>query len=106
LTWDLLHAGKDSSSIVSEIYDPANYQAEEPPLEWKDIKTFIKSLENLKLMSYAVTSGGKPHIGYGHTGFDVEIGQLITMKKALALFEEDFAHHEKGVRELVKVTLN
>jgi hypothetical protein len=70
LTWDLLHDGKKSSSIKSEFYDPANYPSEEP-LEWMDIKTFIKSLENLKLISYEVTSGGKPHIGYGHTGSDV-----------------------------------
>jgi len=65
----------------------------------------IKEFEGLELKAYK-DSVGVVTIGYGHTGSDVYMGQVITESQAETLLKSDLAKFEKGVAELVKVPLN
>ena len=65
----------------------------------------IKHFEGLSLKAYK-DSVGVVTIGYGHTGPDVFMGQVITESQAESILKADFAKFEKGVAELVKVPLN
>ena len=44
-------------------------------------------------------------IGYGHTGLDVYIGQVITEPEAEAILRADLNKFEDDVNELITVTL-
>lgn len=65
----------------------------------------IKSFEGLKLTAYK-DSVGIPTIGFGHTGPDVFMGQVITESQADSILKADLTKFEKGVAELIKVPLN
>jgi lysozyme len=64
----------------------------------------IKSFEGLELKAYK-DSVGVVTIGYGSTGPHVSMGQSITETQAEALLLSDVTRFEKGVSDLVKVTL-
>lgn len=59
-------------------------------------KAKIKEMEGLRLKAYTCP-GGKPTVGYGHTGSDVVKGMTITQARADALFESDIARTEREV---------
>lgn len=65
----------------------------------------IKASEGLELKAYK-DSVGVVTIGYGHTGPDVFMGQVITAAQAEAILKADLMKFEKGIAELVKVPLN
>jgi lysozyme len=75
----------------------------------------IKSFESLRLRAYDDATGkdvppgsrakGILTIGYGHTGPDVFVGQIITPLQAEALLATDLAEVERGVNRLVSVDL-
>jgi lysozyme len=56
----------------------------------------IKRSESLRLRSYKCPAGILT-IGYGHTGKDVLMGQVIDATKAQELLERDLVHFSRGV---------
>lgn len=67
-------------------------------------KALIKSFEGCKLMPYK-DGGGIYTVGWGHTGAGCRPGFEITQEQADTLFDEDVAHFEKGVLDLVLVPI-
>lgn len=65
----------------------------------------IKSFEGLELKAYR-DAVNILTIGYGHTGSDVHEGQVITEQEAEELMKKDLERFEKGVSELIKVTIS
>ena len=75
----------------------------------------IKSFESLRLRAYDdadgkdVPAGGRAKgvltIGYGHTGNDVFVGQVITALQAESILAADIAAFERGVNRLVSTTI-
>ena len=65
----------------------------------------IKSFEGLKLSSY-VDAVGVLTIGYGHTGSNVYVNQVITEKEAEELLRHDLAVFEISVNKLISVPLD
>lgn len=65
----------------------------------------IETLEELRLKAY-LDPLGIPTIGYGHTGPDVHLGQVITKLQAEQLLQKDLAVAEGWVNAAVKVPLN
>lgn len=65
----------------------------------------IKSFEGLELKAYK-DSVGVLTIGYGSTGSHVTVGKVITKQEADDLLKQDVVRFEKGVSDLVKVSLN
>ena len=77
----------------------------------------IKSHEELRLLAYDdarpnyILRKGDPilgtlTIGYGHTGPEVKVGQVIDEAEAGRLLALDYQFAERATRELVKVQLN
>lgn len=64
----------------------------------------IKHFEGLRLDCYKCVAG-RSTIGWGHAGPAAKPGARITEAEAEALFQQDLAHAEKAVNELVKVPL-
>lgn len=60
----------------------------------------IKSFEGLRLKAYR-DSVNVLTIGYGHTGPDVRVGQVITEKEAERLLREDLGTAERGVESAI-----
>lgn len=56
----------------------------------------IKAYEGCKLKTY-ICPAGVPTIGYGHTGKDVKLGQIITQAQADSLFLRDIEPFEAWV---------
>lgn len=65
----------------------------------------IKRFEGVKLKAYRDIAGIWT-IGYGHTGPDVEPGQVITPARAEELLRMDLARFERGVGTLISVSVN
>lgn len=65
----------------------------------------VKSFEGLELKAYK-DSVGVLTIGYGSTGSHVSAGMIITKEQAEQLLKKDLERFEKGVSELVRVSLN
>jgi len=59
----------------------------------------IKENEGCKLQAY-LCPAKVPTIGYGHTGPEVKLGQVITIDRADALLAADLARFEDGVTHL------
>lgn len=66
---------------------------------------FIKRWEKLELEAY-LDGGGVLTIGYGHTGPDVKLGDVITEEEAEALLVADLAEAEDAVNDYVDVELD
>ena len=64
----------------------------------------IKNFEGLELKAYK-DSVGILTIGYGSTGSHVKSGMTITAEQAEELLKQDVSRFEKGVNDLVKVSL-
>lgn len=64
----------------------------------------IKEFEGLRLESYYCPSQILT-IGYGHTGPDVWVGQIITEPEAEKLLKDDLEIFERAVEELIDVDL-
>ena len=64
----------------------------------------IKEFEGLRLDSYYCSSGILT-IGYGHTGPDVWVGQLITEEQAEQFLRDDLEVFERAVEELIDIDL-
>jgi lysozyme len=62
--------------------------------------TLIKGFEGLELKAYRCPAGVLT-IGYGHTGMDVLVGQVITEAKATELLRRDMARFEAAVSRYV-----
>lgn len=58
----------------------------------------IKSFEGLRLKAYK-DAANIPTIGYGHTGPEVSMGQVITEAEAEAILRDDLDRFEKAVSE-------
>lgn len=65
----------------------------------------IKSFEGLELKAYKDVVGVLT-IGYGSVGPHVYEGQTITQAQAETLLRKDVERFEKGVTDLVKVSIN
>ena len=65
---------------------------------------FIADFEGKKLAAYKDIVGVVT-IGYGHTGPDVKMGQVITEQQALDLLAKDVSKFATGVTQLVKVPI-
>ena len=65
----------------------------------------IKNFEGLSLECYFCPSDVLT-IGYGHTGVDVYIGQVITEPEAEALLRADLNKFEDDVNRLITVSLS
>jgi len=65
-------------------------------------RKLIKDFEGCKFKAY-LDQGGKPTIGYGHTGPEVHLGQEISQCEADRLLENDLARTELGITKLLKV---
>jgi len=65
----------------------------------------IKSFEGLKLVSY-VDAVGVLTIGYGHTGSNVYVNQVITTKEAEDLLRRDLSAFELSVSKLISIPLD
>lgn len=65
----------------------------------------IKHFEGLRLDAYQDVAGIWT-IGYGHTGPDVEPGQVITEAEAEALLRQDLDRFERGVSDAVRVDID
>jgi lysozyme len=61
--------------------------------------------ESLRLIGYLPGPGDVPTNGWGHTGRDVWIGQVINRAQATIWLQEDTANAVRAVNELVKVPL-
>jgi len=64
----------------------------------------IKKFEGLRLSAYYCPAH-KLTIGYGHTGEDVREGMKITVEEAERILKKDCERFEKGVNEMVHVSL-
>jgi len=64
----------------------------------------IKKFEGMRLAAYYCPAH-KLTIGYGHTGKDVHDGMKITAEEAELLLKKDCERFEKGVNEMVHVSL-
>jgi len=64
----------------------------------------IRNFEGMRLLAY-VCPAGKLTIGYGHTGPDVSVGQVINAAKANELFMADVKECEEGLSAAVRVKL-
>ena len=64
----------------------------------------IKEFEGLRLESYFCASQVLT-IGYGHTGPDVWVGQVITEPEAEKLLRDDLEIFERAVEELIDIDL-
>lgn len=64
----------------------------------------IKDFEGLEIKAYK-DSVGVLTIGYGSTGNHVKLGMTITKEQAEELLKQDVSRFERGVNDLVKVTL-
>lgn len=64
----------------------------------------IKEHEGLRLTGYFCPAG-VPTIGYGHTGPDVKVGQVIKESTADALLELDLHNAEEDVERMATVPL-
>jgi lysozyme len=64
----------------------------------------LKKFEGCKLKTYRCVAGVLT-IGYGHTGKDVTEGMVITKDEAEKLLRNDLEKFEKGVVDLLKVTV-
>lgn len=62
----------------------------------------IQSFEGCELEAY-LDIAGIPTIGWGHTGPEVRLGQVITQAEADRLFDEDTDRFEAAVERLAKV---
>ena len=60
----------------------------------------IKEFEGCKLKAY-LCPAGIPTIGYGHTGPDVKIGDIITQPQAEKLLRQDLEKFADGVAKAV-----
>ena len=67
-------------------------------------RAFIQDFEKCRLMPYK-DGGGVWTVGWGHTGAGCRPGFEITQDQADAFFEDDVAHFEKGVLDLVMVPI-
>jgi lysozyme len=65
----------------------------------------IKHAEGLRLKAYKDPGRGILTIGYGHTGSDVDAGDVISKTKATQLLKSDLDRFESTVGKLVKVPL-
>jgi lysozyme len=65
----------------------------------------IKQFEGLKLEAY-LCPAGVPTIGYGQTGPDVKLGNVITESEAEDMLLKEYKHFEAEVKKLVKITIN
>lgn len=65
----------------------------------------IKQWEGLRLKAYRDTAGVLT-IGYGHTGPDVQINQIITEEQANTLLARDIERFEQAVEKTVATPLN
>ena len=66
---------------------------------------FIKQWEGLRLEAY-FCSGEALTIGYGHTGSDVFVGQVITKQEAEDLLKKDLVKYEDAVKKYINIALN
>jgi lysozyme len=66
--------------------------------------SLIQHFEGLRLKGY-LDPIGIPTIGYGHTGRDVKVGQIITGDEATRLLTIDLGHAEVTVANYVRVEL-
>jgi lysozyme len=64
----------------------------------------IKRWEGLELETY-MCPAGIPTIGYGHTGPEVQLGNIITTEEADRLLREDVKEAERGVENSVQAPL-
>lgn len=65
----------------------------------------IKSCEGCRLESY-LCPDGIPTIGYGHTGPETKLGQVITQHQAETILDLDLERFEKGVTALLKIPIS
>jgi lysozyme len=65
----------------------------------------IKQSEGLRTKAYA-DPAGMWAIGYGHTGADVNPGDVVSSTQAESLLKQDVGQAESAVRSMVKVPLN
>ncbi len=65
----------------------------------------VKEFEGCRLKAY-LDAVSKLTVGWGHTGDDVKPGMEITQEEADKLLEQDYAHHEAGVKKLLKRPVN
>jgi GH24 family phage-related lysozyme (muramidase) len=70
----------------------------------KEFEGLARRLPDGRIAAY-LDAVGIPTIGYGHTK-DVQIGQMIDVKKAEAFLLDDLEVAESGVENLVKVSLS
>jgi GH24 family phage-related lysozyme (muramidase) len=71
------------------------------PLIWLEpARKIVKEFEGCRLEAY-LCPAGKPTIGYGHTGLDVQLGRTITQQQAEALLELDLRRFATGVHDLI-----
>lgn len=68
-------------------------------------RKLIEQFEGLRLTAYA-DQRGIPTIGYGHTGPDVYLNEVITQEEADELLGIDLHHAEQAVMGAVKVPVN
>lgn len=61
--------------------------------------------ESLRLVGYLPGPGDVPTNGYGHTGADVWIGQVITKEQAIIWLQQDTLKAANAVNASVKVPL-
>lgn len=61
-------------------------------------RDLIKSFEGLRLKAY-LCPAGVATVGWGHTGPDVVVGQIITRERAEELLAIDLARFERFVEE-------
>lgn len=66
-------------------------------------RALIKAAEGKALQAYVCPAGVKT-IGYGHTGVDVKLGQVITEAQAEELLSRDLAKFEADVARLCPST--
>jgi GH24 family phage-related lysozyme (muramidase) len=71
------------------------------PLIWLEpARRIVKEFEGCRLQAY-LCSAGKPTIGYGHTGLDVQLGRTITQQQAEALLELDLRRFAAGIHDMI-----
>jgi GH24 family phage-related lysozyme (muramidase) len=71
------------------------------PLIWLEpARKIVKEFEGCRLQAY-LCSAGKPTIGYGHTGLDVQLGRTITQQQAEALLELDLRRFAAGIHDMI-----
>ena len=89
---DFLHAGADESAPVNNLQYSATGLALTEQEESLSLKTYLDSV-------------GVLTIGWGHTGKDVRLGQVITRDQAVILLRADTAAAVACVNHSVKVPL-